>query len=284
LRGWIDRVEVDTGVRAGTSTDVTEELTQLRRENAELRLGERDLEDGIRIFRTGGARPPTFVNVAYIDAHKDRFRIEPICAVLAEHDMPIAPSTYHARTANPVSDTEWVDAHRANDLLDVWRRNWGVYGVDKCQAAMRRAGQPIGRDQTSRLMRLVGIRGAVRGRHRTVTTRSNPTAVRHPDLIGRAWSTPSRPDQWWVADFTYVWTLAGFAYTSFVTDVYSRRILGWRVSTSKTTPLVTAALNQALFPTPKPLAGDSPPAWILRFIVAHSRFALLARTTPLPSY
>jgi putative transposase len=64
------------------------------------------------------------VIVAYMDAHKDRFGIEPICAVLAEHDMPIAPSTYHARTANPVSDAEWVDARRANDLLNVWRRNW----------------------------------------------------------------------------------------------------------------------------------------------------------------
>ncbi len=85
-----------------------------------------------------------------------------------------------------------------------------------------------------------------RGRRTTVTTRRDQSAPRHPDLVDRAWTTPSRPDQWWVADFTYVWTLAGFVYVSFITDVYSRRILGWRVSAAKTTPLVTSALEQAL--------------------------------------
>jgi putative transposase len=187
------------------------------------------------------------VIVAYIDAHKARFGIEPICAVLSEHDIPIAASTYHARHLAAVTDAEWDDAQAANLLLDLWRQNWGVYGIDKCQAAMYRAGHRIGRDHTHRLMAILGISGATRGRHRTITTRQDDKAPRHPDLIGRAWDTPTRPDQWWVADFTYVWTVAGFVYTSFVTDVYSRRILGWRVSTSKTTPLVTAALDQALF-------------------------------------
>ena len=111
----------------------------------------------------------------------------------------------------------------------------------------RRAGHGWGRDQVGRLMALAGIDGVRRGRRTTTTTRRDATAPRHPDLIDRAWATPSRPDQWWCADFTYVWTLAGFVYVSFVTDVYSRRILGWRVSTSKTTPLVTSALEQALF-------------------------------------
>lgn len=185
--------------------------------------------------------------VDYIDKHKASFGIEPICAVLSEHDVPIAASTYRAHRAVPVSDAELGDAYAANAVLDLWRSNWGVNGVDKLHAAMRRAGYRLGRDQIARLMRLLGISGAVRGRHRTVTTRRDPAGSRHPDLIGRAWSTPTRPDQWWVADFTYVWTLTGFVYTSFVTDVFSRRILGWRVSSSKTTPLVTAALDQALF-------------------------------------
>ena len=96
-------------------------------------------------------------------------------------------------------------------------------------------------------MAIVGMAGVRRGKHKTITTRRDPGAVRHPDLINRAWGAPVRPDQWWVADFTYVWTLAGFVYVSFVTDVYSRRILGWRVSTSKTTALVLSALEQALF-------------------------------------
>ena len=96
-------------------------------------------------------------------------------------------------------------------------------------------------------MRIVGIEGVRRGKHRTVTTTRDHQGPRHPDLIRRACNTPTRRDQWWCADFTYVWTLEGFVYTSFVTDVFSRRILGWRVSASKATPLVMSALEQALF-------------------------------------
>lgn len=161
--------------------------------------------------------------------------------------MPIAPSTYYARVAERVSQSDWDDAHTANTALDVWRANRGVYGAEKLRVAMRRAGHDVGRDQVARLMGIVGIEGVRRGKHKTRTTWRDTTAPRHPDLINRAWATPERPDQWWVADFTYVWTLAGFVYVSFVTDVFSRRILGWRVSSSKTTPLVLSALEQALF-------------------------------------
>lgn len=167
--------------------------------------------------------------------------------MLSEHDVAIAPSTYYAHKASPVSDADWDDAHMANTALDIWRANRSVYGADKLATAMRKAGYDVGRDQVARLMRIVGIEGVRRGKHRTVTTTRDPNAARHPDLIQRAWKTPTRPDQWWVADFTYVWTLEGFVYTSFVTDVCSRRILGWRVSASKTTPLVMSALEQALF-------------------------------------
>jgi transposase InsO family protein len=167
--------------------------------------------------------------------------------VLSEHDVQIAPSTYHAHKACPVSDAELADAVMANTMLDLWRANRSLYGADKLATAMRKAGHDIGRDQVARLMKIVGIEGNIRGKHRTWTTRRDPAGIRHPDLINRAWSTPARPDQWWCADFTYVWTLAGFAYASFVTDVYSRRILGWRVSMSKATPLVLSALEQALF-------------------------------------
>jgi len=162
------------------------------------------------------------------------------------HGIPIAPSTYYAHRGG-VSQADWDDAHAANQLLDLWRANRSVYGVEKLAAAARRAGLGLGRDHVGRLMAVVGIRGVTRGKHRTVTTKSDRSAPRAPDRCRRAWSVPSRPDQWWVADFTYVWTLAGFVYVSFVTDVFSRRILGWRVSTSKTTPLVMSALEQALF-------------------------------------
>ena len=185
--------------------------------------------------------------VAYIDDHRDRFGIEPICRVLFEHDVSIAPSTYHAHKSAPVSVAEWDDAHMANVALDIWRANRSLYGADKLATAMRKAGHDVGRDQVGRLMRILGIEGVRRGKRSTVTTRCDPGAGRHPDLINRAWGQATRPDQWWVADFTYVWTLAGFAYVSFVTDVCSRRILGWRVSMSKATALVMAAFEQALF-------------------------------------
>ena len=161
--------------------------------------------------------------------------------------MPIAPSTYYACVKTPVSPAELADAYAANTLVDLYRANRGVYGVRKLWRAARRAGHPWGRDQVGRLMAIADIDGVRRGRQTTVTTRRDSAATRHPDLVNRAWTTPTRPDQWWVADFTYVWTLAGFVYVSFVTDVYSRRILGWRVSSSKTTPLVSSALEQALF-------------------------------------
>ncbi len=168
--------------------------------------------------------------------------------MLSKHDVPIAPSTYYARRSRPVSDCDWNDAQMANTLLDLYRADHSLYGVMKLWHAMRRAGHDVGRDQVVRLMGILGIRGVRRGaNHHTVTTRSDRKVPRHPDLIKRAWGTPTRPDQWWVADFTYVWTLAGFCYVSFVTDVYSRRILGWRVSASKATPLVMSALEQALF-------------------------------------
>ena len=186
--------------------------------------------------------------VAYIDGHKHRFGVAPICRVLTEHGMKIAPSTYYAALKAPVSAAELADAYATNALVTLFRDNRKVYGVRKLWHEMRRAGFDVGRDQVARLMRIAGIRGAVRGEHTTRTTeRGEQSAPRHPDLIDRAWDTPTAPDQWWVADFTYVWTLAGFCYVALLTDVYSRRILGWRVTTTKATPLVMSVLEQALF-------------------------------------
>ena len=128
----------------------------------------------------------------------------------------------------------------------MWQENWGVYGARKLWHAARRAGHDVGRDQVARLMRIAGITGVVRGQHRTVTTVATTTAPRHPDLVKRGWAAPTGPDQLWVADFSYVWTLAGFVYVAFVVDVFSRRILGWRVTTTKHTGMVTDALRQAL--------------------------------------
>ena len=184
--------------------------------------------------------------VDYIDSHRESFGVEPICAVLAEAGIVIAPSTFYARRQARLTDTEMDDAYLANQLRSLWQHNWGVYGARKLWHAARRAGHDLGRDQVARLMRLAGIAGTVRGRHRTMTTQRDQTAPRHPDLVKRGWHAPTGVDQLWVADFSYVWTLAGFVYVAFVVDVFSRRILGWRVSTSKEASLVVDAFRQAL--------------------------------------
>lgn len=203
--------------------------------------------------------------MAYIDEYRGRFGVEPICAVLSEHGVRIAPSTYYEHKATPISGAALSEAYLVNALVTLWRENWGVYGVRKLWHAARRAGLQVGRDQVGRLMAIAGIRGVVRGRHHTVTTRRDEAAVRHPDLVKRGWDVPTGPDQLWVADFSYVWTLAGFVYVAFVVDVFSRRILGWRVTTSKHTALVTDALRQALNVRAR---RDSP--WVAAGLVHHS--------------
>jgi len=147
------------------------------------------------------------VIVAYIDSYRNRFGVEPICAVLTEHGIAIAPSTYYAHKAAPVSAAVFEDAYLANALYTLWVENWRVYGARKLWKAARRAKIDVGRDQVARLMRVAGIRGVVRGRHATVTTRRDDSAPRHPDLVKRAWDAPSALDELWVADFSYVWTL-----------------------------------------------------------------------------
>jgi len=187
--------------------------------------------------------------IAYVREYAGRFGVEPILTVLNEHGIGIAPSTYYAHQARGFGPSiqELDDAYAANEMFDLWMRNRRLYGRRKLWKAAQRAGMTIGRDQVERLMKLCQISGVRRGRRSIVTTVPEPKAARHADLVKRQWSWPSRPDQWWVADFTYVWTIAGFCYVSFITDVYSRRILGWRVMTSQTTTLVLSALEQSLF-------------------------------------
>ncbi|MGH9124485.1 MAG: IS3 family transposase [Acidimicrobiales bacterium] len=98
--------------------------------------------------------------------------------MLTEHGIPIAPSTYYAHRAERVSQADWDDAHTANRLLNLWTANRAVYGVEKLHAAAVRAGIPIGRDHTARLMAIVGMAGITRGKHRTITTRPDVAAPR----------------------------------------------------------------------------------------------------------
>lgn len=202
--------------------------------------------------------------------------------MLSEHGIKIAPSTYYAYAVRGFGPTEaeLADAYRANALFDLWVKNRRLYGRRKLAKTAGRAGLDIGRDRVERLMKIAGIDGVRRGKRRTRTTDSNRSAPRHPDHVKRRWHLPRKPDQWWVADFSYVWTAAGFCYVSFLTDVYSRRILGWRVSTSKATPLVLSALEQALF-TRRRTNVEFTPTGLLHHSDAGSQYVSLAFTEAL---
>jgi transposase InsO family protein len=182
--------------------------------------------------------------VAFIDRHREEYGVEPICAVL-----PIAPSTYYvhkAREANPAlrSLRAQQDEVLREDIRRVWRDNLEVYGVRKVWRQLGREGTAVARCTVERLMRGLGLRGAVRGRG-FKTTIPDELAARPLDLVERNF-TAERPNQLWVSDFTYVATWRGFVYVAFVIDVYSRRIVGWRVSSSLRTDLVLDALEQAI--------------------------------------
>ncbi|AHI18690.1 MAG: IS3 family transposase [Corynebacterium casei] len=186
----------------------------------------------------------------FIRTYRQRFGVESICAVLTEHGITIAPSTFYAHQSRGFgpTDAELDDAYTADRLHDLWRDNRCVYGRHKLWKAAHRNGLDVGRDQVQRLMKVTGIRGVSRGMHKRRTTISDPSRIRHPDLVKRRWDHPSRPDQWWIADFTYVWTARdGFCYTAFIVDAYSRMILGWVTTTVMDTRMVLMALEHALF-------------------------------------
>jgi transposase InsO family protein len=184
--------------------------------------------------------------VGFIDEHRDRFGVEPICAVL-----PIAPSTYFLHKAQEQDAAKRSPrAQRDEELRVALRRVWDehrqVYGPRKVWRQLRREGHRVARCTVERLMRQMGLQGAVRGRAWVVTTRSEAAVDRPADLVDRRF-TASRPNQLWVADFTYVATWRGFVYVAFVIDVFARRIVGWRVAASLRTEFVLDALEQAIY-------------------------------------
>jgi putative transposase len=185
--------------------------------------------------------------VRYITDHRERFGVEPICAVL-----PIAPSTYfRIRAQQQDAGKRSARAQRDDELRVLIRRVYeesfgGVYGPRKVWKQLRREGHNVARCTVERLMREMGLAGAVRGRAWTVTTQSQPAFDRPADLVDRTF-VATRPNQLWVSDFTYVATWAGFVYVAFVIDVFARRIVGWRVSSSMRTDFVLDALEQAIY-------------------------------------
>jgi putative transposase len=129
--------------------------------------------------------------------------------------------------------------------VKLWRKNRRVYGARKLHEAARRAGIDVGRDQTATIMRKAGISGVRRGKKRR-TTWPDETSERPADLVDRKFTAPA-PNRLWVADITYVPTWSGFAYVSFVTDAFSRSIVGWKVSSSSSAELALDALEMAIW-------------------------------------
>jgi len=184
--------------------------------------------------------------VAFIDQHRATYGVEPICAVL-----PIAPSTYFLRKAQEEDVTKRSARARRDDerraaIQRVWDENDQVYGPRKVWRQLRRDGVRVARCTVERLMRDMGLRGVGRGRAWKITTQSDATSARPADLVDRQFAA-TRPNQLWVADFTYVATWRGFVYVAFVIDVFARRIVGWRVSASLATDFVLDALEQAIY-------------------------------------
>ena len=179
--------------------------------------------------------------IAYIDAHKERFGVEPIC-----EQLPIAPSTYYAAKSRPPSVRAVRDEGLKPEIQRVHRVSFGgVYGARKVWLQLGREGIPVARCTVERLMSVLGLKGVRRGAFK-VTTTSDGIALRPADLVERNFRA-SRPNQLWVADITYVATWNGFVYVAFVTDAFSRRIVGWRVSCSLRSDLALDALEMALW-------------------------------------
>ena len=176
----------------------------------------------------------------YIDEQRVTFGVEPICRALA-----IAPSSYYAARSRPPSARSVRDAALQADIGRIHSGNYAVYGARKLWHALRREGASVGRDQVGRLMRGLGLRGAVRGKTRR-TTISSELSPRPADLVERVFAAPA-PNRLWLADITYVSTWSGFCYTAFVIDAFSRRIVGWRVSSSLRAELALDALEMAIW-------------------------------------
>lgn len=185
--------------------------------------------------------------IAFIDMYRDRFSVEFLCQVMKEHVTAgfLTSRGYRAAKTRLPSPRALRDEFLIEQLRQIHAKNYSVYGIRKMWHAMNRAGWKIGRDQTARLMRLAGLHGVRRGRS-VVTTRPDDSPDYRPDLVNRQFKADA-PNQLWVADITYVRTTSGFVYTAFVTDVFSRKIVGWSTRASmKTETLPLEALEQAI--------------------------------------
>ena len=161
--------------------------------------------------------------MAFITEHRDQFGVEPICAVLREHGVGIAPNTYHTAKNRPPSKREVRDQELKIEIQRVFNENLLVYGADKIWTQLNREDITVARCTVERLMSDMGLSGARRGKQYKVTTTSDDRLGRPADLVDRQFKA-SAPNRLWVADLTYVKTHSGWVYAAFIADVYSRMI------------------------------------------------------------
>jgi putative transposase len=183
--------------------------------------------------------------IAYIDAHRNEFGVEPICRALRQAGCQIAPSTYYAARSRPPSARAVRDQELKTVITRVHAANYGVYGARKVWHQLRRDGAAVARCTVERLMRELGLAGAVRGKTKR-TTIPAVDGIRAGDLVNRDF-TAAAPNRLWVAEFTYVATWSGTVYVAFAVDVFSRRIVGWKAATAMRTALVLDTIEMALW-------------------------------------
>ncbi|WP_445347499.1 IS3 family transposase [Corynebacterium marquesiae] len=245
-RQWTQQARRAGNIPEPVPEDLAAENARLRRENQELR-DTNELLKAASAFFAFGTRSKTSEMIRFIDEYRNRFSVEFICKTLKKNRAGgfITSRGYRQSKARGVSARRLRDAVLVERISAIHRDNYGIYGVRKMWHALHRDGIDIGREQTARLMRLAGVSGKGKGRS-PMTTRTPQRPDLRPDLVEREFKAEG-PNKLWVADITYVRTKKGFVYAAFVTDVYSRRIVGWALSDSmRTEALPLQALNQAI--------------------------------------
>ncbi|WP_435653289.1 IS3 family transposase, partial [Escherichia coli] len=245
LRVWVRQHERDTGGGdGGLTTAERQRLKELERENRELRRSNDILRQASAYFCEGGVRPPLEKIMPLLDKLREQYGVGPVCS-----ELHIAPSTdYHCQQQRHHPDKRSARAQRDDwlkrEIQRVYDENHQVYGVRKVWRQLLREGIRVARCTVARLMAVMGLAGVLRGKK--VRTTVSRKAVSAGDRVNRQF-VAERPDQLWVADFTYVSTWQGFVYVAFIIDVFSGCIVGWRVSSSMETTFVLDALEQALW-------------------------------------
>ncbi|HHI6097959.1 TPA: IS3-like element IS1203 family transposase [Escherichia coli] len=245
LRVWVRQHERDTGGGDGGLTSAERQrLKELERENRELRRSNDILRQASAYFGEGGVRPPLEKMMPLLDKLREQYGVGPVCS-----ELHIAPSTYYhcqqqrhhpdKRSARAQHD-DWLK----REIQRVYDENHQVYGVRKVWRQLLREGIRVARCTVARLMAVMGLAGVLRGKK--VRTTISRKAVAAGDRVNRQF-VAERPDQLWVADFTYVSTWQGFVYVAFIIDVFAGYIVEWRVSSSMETTFVLDALEQALW-------------------------------------